>query len=287
MKFFQFDKKNKNTQNEFKDINLKTDLIRLKRNFRYLIYLSNKIFCILIFGFILFYFIFYRENVFNKIKSLKTSLNSWNILNKKSIYLILRNNKFTTSEIILYYIKKLNKEKISYQDLSNIKEKLLETRIFEDIDFYFIFFNNILILTLNEKDIIGKVLDNDHSSVEKLITSKNEVLYFRKNKIIDSLFKDNSRILSFKDNEDRRNKIDYSFYFNILNEFDLTRNLKLIIFKSNRVNLIFNNNLEVLLPFLNIEEALGNFKILERKYKLDKFRKIDLRIKDRIFLTFL
>ena len=70
-----------------------------------------------------------------------------------------------------------------------------------------------------------------------------------------------------------------------LNNFNLNKIIKYSHFKSNRWGIEFDNKTIVMLPSLNFEKSLQNYKSFIKKNEIKSGQLIDLRIRDKIIIS--
>ena len=70
-----------------------------------------------------------------------------------------------------------------------------------------------------------------------------------------------------------------------LHNFNLNNIKKYYFYKSNRWDIVDNDNITLMLPSNNLEKSLKNYKLFLEKIKVEPGQSVDLRITNKIILT--
>ena len=224
-------------------------------------------------------------------------------INKKKIYFYLLILIFLSTTFNFTIITKLkNSHQITNIDIEGLGEKeknnlTKELNIFLNTNIFLIDKNNIMnsvnLFNFIESYLIQKVLPSKliiHAKKTKFLGStifNGERFYIGANgKLtpISQVEKENNLPIVFG-NFSINNFLDLQNIFE-KNKIDLKKIKKYLYHQSNRWDLIDQNNLIIMLPSNNIEDALKNYKVFIENKKTELVDIVDLRINDKIILTY-
>ena len=224
-------------------------------------------------------------------------------INKKKIYFYLLILIFLSTTFNFSIISKLNNlnqitniniEGLSEKEKNNIKNEL---NVFMNQSIFFIDKNSIM----NSLDIFNFI---ENFLIQKVLPSK-LIISAKKTKFLGLTILNgekfyigaNGRLTSVSQVENENNlpivfgNFSINDFLNLQNVFENSKidskNIKKYLYhKSKRWDLIDQNNITIMLPSKNIETALKNYKTLIENKKTNLVNIIDLRIYDKIILTF-
>ena len=182
------------------------------------------------------------------------------------------NNKYLSEDKILNKISLKNKNFFSL-NLKNISDQVLSIGEVQSVRLEKRF-NGDIYLFIEEKRPISFWIKEDK---KYLIDSEGQILEMKKS------FFNNLLIVKGEDANIKASRIIEKI--NIFPKIKV--NLSYLEFKSKyRWNLYFKENIIVKLPYKDIEKALNflSYFLMNKDFKLDKFKVIDMRVNGRVFL---